>query len=140
MPSGCWEWQGTIEKGGYGVLQIEKKQWRAHRYAYVRRYGAVPDDMLICHSCNNKLCVNTEHLYVGTHSDNMSDVIRHGNVKGVGNGRAKLTDADVQEIRRQYATGTISQVELGRRYNVAQGHISEIVLGKQWTHVPKAGT
>lgn len=96
--------------------------------------------MLICHSCNNKLCVNTEHLYVGTHSDNMSDVIRHGNVKGVGNGRAKLTDADVQEIRRQYATGTISQVELGRRYNVAQGHISEIVLGKQWTHVPKAGT
>lgn len=58
----------------------------------------------------------------------------------LGNGRAKLTDADVQEIRRQYATGTISQVELGRRYNVAQGHISEIVLGKQWTHVPKAGT
>jgi hypothetical protein len=134
-PSGCWEWTGTIEKRGYGVLQIEKKQWRAHRYSYIRTYGHVPDDVLICHKCNNKLCVNPEHLYKGTHRDNMDDVITAGVQKGVNNGRARLTEADVLEIRRLYATKKYTQNELAIQFNVYQSRISDIVTLTQWKHL-----
>lgn len=134
-PNDCWEWIGTIEKGGYGVLQIEKKQWRAHRYAYVRLHGAIPDNLLVCHRCNNPLCVNPAHLYVGTSQDNSNDTAAAGSLKGTRNGRAKITAEDVVKIRELYAYEDRSQHWLAQRYGLKQTHISEIVTGKQWVHV-----
>src|SRR5262245_2541704 len=99
-PSGCWEWTGTIEKRGYGVLTIDDRQWRAHRYSYVRVNGPVADTLLICHKCNNKLCVNPDHLYAGSERDNGRDRADAGSSKGIRNGRAHLTEVDVREIRR----------------------------------------
>lgn len=132
---GCWIWHGTIEKQGYGVLQIEKKQWRAHRYAYVRAYGPIADDVLVCHKCNTKLCVNPEHLYAGTHKENMRDTVIAETQAGQHNGRAKLTEADVIEIRRLYAEDDRSQSWIAARYKIAQTRVSDIVRGLQWKHV-----
>ncbi len=134
MPSGCHEWRGTIEKRGYGVLTIEDRQWRAHRYAYVRANGPVSDTLLICHRCNNKLCVNPEHLYAGDDRANGRDKAAAGTSKGERNPGVKLKEADVIQIRELYADGR-SQPWIAKRYKIAQTHVSEIVRGIQWSHI-----
>lgn len=134
MPSGCWEYRGTIEKRGYGVLEVDRRQWRAHRYMYVQTHGPVSDDLYICHKCDNRLCVNPDHLYAGTVRNNADDAIARDRIKGEFNGRAKLTNEQVVEIRERYANGEY-QEKLAAAYNVGQTTISEIVIGKKWVHV-----
>lgn len=135
LPSGCWEYRGTIEKCGYGVLQIGKKQWRAHRYMYVQVHGPVTDDVCILHKCDNRPCVNPDHLYAGSHCDNMRDKGQRGGSDGMRNGRAKITDDQVREIRRLYDAKELTQVELAARFGIGQSAISEIVRRTHWTHI-----
>ncbi len=134
-PSGCWEWNGTIEKRGYGVLEINGRQWRAHRYSYVRTNGPVSDTLIICHRCNNRLCVNPDHLYAGTDRDNGRDAAKAGSHKGTRNGRAHLTEADVLEIRRLHDVDERTQVWIAKRFNTSQSHVSEIVRRVEWKHI-----
>ena len=76
--SGCWEWNGQVGHNGYGLLTVRGKPWRAHRYSYFLKYGSIPDGMMILHSCDNRRCVNPEHLRIGTAKDNAADAIARG--------------------------------------------------------------
>lgn len=78
----CWEWTGHRQTQGYGQVQVNAKLWTAHRLAWTLYNGPIPDGKLICHSCDNPGCVNPEHLFLGTHADNMEDMVAKNRSKG----------------------------------------------------------
>jgi hypothetical protein len=102
------------------------------------KHGFIPEKGIeVCHTCNNKLCVNPNHLYAGTKSDNARDAYRDGLCtappsQGEQNGRAKLTKEKVSEIRHRYASGETNKSELGRQFGVSSCQIKNIVTRKQW--------
>ena len=74
----CWEWQKAIDKDGYGKILLHKQDVRAHRVAYKLHYGEIPLNHVICHSCDNPLCINPYHLWAGTVQDNNADKWQKG--------------------------------------------------------------
>ena len=127
----CWEWlAGT--RGGYGLMRWRGKTTSAHRVSWELAHGSIPDGLDVLHSCDNPRCVYPAHLFLGTHQDNMVDMLRKGRgnkPSGEKNGNSKLTDAQVAEIRRRYAAGGITQTQLGAEFDVAHTNIGYIVRG-----------
>jgi hypothetical protein len=80
--SGCWNWKGAM-RAGYGCVKVKGKIISAHRYFYSMFKGDIPDSMLILHNCDNKLCVNPDHLRLGTYKENFEDAVERGQAKGV---------------------------------------------------------
>jgi hypothetical protein len=130
---GCWLWQGTKTTFGYGVFSGRP----AHRVAYALTHGPIPDGLCVRHSCDNPPCVNPAHLSVGTLADNRADcVARNRQAKGSVNGRAKLTERDVQLVRAFYAEGVLTVTELSLMFGVSRRAIRLALDGKKWKHVP----
>ena len=138
----CWKWQGAKSVQGYGVLNINRKAFKAHRYSWILHFGEIPNDLFICHKCDNPSCVNPDHLFLGTNSDNMKDMREKGrsckgeaHAPGEINGQSKLTKKEVIKIRNLYVTGKYTQKHLGELFNVHNSQISNIVRRKHWKHV-----
>jgi hypothetical protein len=133
--NGCWEWTGCLHPLGYGLLGWTeggaKKSARAHRLSYEIFVGPIPAGMHVCHSCDNRRCVNHEHLFLGTHAQNMADMKNKGRRKDIGagarNSRARLNDSDVLAIRADYVPGVTKQANIARRYSVSQATISRVL-------------
>jgi hypothetical protein len=120
--TGCWPWMGCIGNRGYGVIShisTHRLSWELHR-------GPIPNGKHVLHSCDNKRCVNPSHLFIGSQADNMKDMTLKGR-----HGRRKLTDDQVREIY----SSPLTQMELSRRFGVAQTKISDIKLKKNYKHV-----
>ena len=136
--TGCWEWLGSCNRRGYGRW-YEGGEVLAHRYFYEQHVGPIPEGMCVCHRCDNPKCVNPDHLFLGTHRDNMEDCVRKGRqATGERNGQAKLTTAMVREIRERAAHGE-SGSSLGRSYGVRQTSIWKIVNGQHWRGIEDLG-
>jgi len=118
----CWNWLGMPQKGtGYAQFEVKKphvKNYRAHRFAWILTRGAIPDGIFVCHTCDNKICVNPEHLFLGTHQDNMDDAKRKGRLHGDYNRPCKLSIWSIRVIRR--LRGVMPQWELAKIFGVAQ--------------------
>ncbi len=139
--NGCWNWVGAHDLKGYGQVKIRrlhKTVLLAHRISYQHYIGDISKNMYICHKCDNPQCVNPEHLFVGTHQDNMDDMIskgryKHPNVKGTKNPKSKLTEQDVYQIIKLLPIYT--NKDIGNKFNVSHSTISCIRRGKVWTHI-----
>lgn len=110
---GCWEWQAST-RAGYGVIKIEGKNLSAHRVSYEMHNGKIPDGMVICHACDNRLCVNPNHLFIGTQRDNVVDSFLKGRrvapegrrfIKGHSPANRKLNESKVHLIISLYRQG-----------------------------------
>lgn len=141
--SGCWNWIGsTIGKSGHGQFRIGDRSVVASRAAWMIFRGEIPGDdsaygtMFVCHSCDNPKCVNPDHLFLGSHQDNVLDKMnkgrhRYGISLGEKHGNAKLDEAKVIYIRESGKT----QQELASEFGVAQASIWAILARKTWKHV-----
>lgn len=134
----CWEWQGTLYQNGYGMVCLRRghrKTFLAHRVSWMVHNGkAVPNRMMICHTCDNRWCVNPHHLYAGTGKDNNTDTIRRkrGNRKmGSRCSWSKLTERDVLEMRRSKERNKV----LAERFKLDPSTISQIRAGLRWKHL-----
>lgn len=140
----CWVWVGCRDKLGYGYIGgIHVPERRVYRYSWQLHFGPIPDGLCVLHACDNPPCVNPSHLFLGTRTDNNLDRQRkgrHGDRKGQKNGRAKLTDGQVAEIRRRYVPGCLknSGAALAREFGVGTSTVWRVVHGKHWRHVPCA--
>lgn len=133
--SGCWEFETTCSKSGYGRFRCCKRGGGgyAHRYSYLSFTGEIPEGHHICHTCDNRSCVNPSHLFAGTPKDNITDAVKKGRMAwGERAGRALLTSEQVQEIRRLVDTGMWTDAALGRRFGVSGTCIWSIRHGKSW--------
>ena len=133
----CWKWQGCTCGRGYGQLSIDGKMVSAHRLTWELTDGPIPDDLCVLHRCDNPPCCNPRHLFLGTPADNSRDMVekgraRGGSLRGVNNGRAKLTRQVVRAIRSLYATGKHTQKTLAERFGISKAQISHIVNRKRW--------
>lgn len=128
--NGCWEWTGMLQfKEGYGLIWRDGCHRLAHRASYELFVGAMKPKDCVLHRCDNRRCVNPDHLFLGTRTDNHNDMMakgRHVNPNSKG-----LTPSDVVEIR----TSALNQPQLARKFGVSQVLISRIQHRKCWKRV-----
>lgn len=135
---GCWNWNGPTDQDGYGIFRgdvLAATYFRAHRFSWAFHHEkTIPRQMGVCHSCDNPRCVKPDHLELGTSAENQADKWRKGRGKvlfGINHWAAKITEADVKEIRNS----TKPQDQLAKQYGVTQGTISDIRRRKSWRHI-----
>ena len=125
VENGCAEWQSTIKKDGYGSFHFDGSQAQAHRVAYELFVGKIPVGVKVLHKCDNRKCVNVNHLFLGSLADNIADMDSK-NRRGT---HSKLTYDQVEQIKGMIAD-RYSQAEIGKIFGVVQTVISRIKLGK----------
>lgn len=132
--TGCLLWLGAVKPtGGHGVIYAEHSEKFAHRAAWELANGPIPSELCICHKCDTPSCVNVDHMFMGTQTDNVRDMEKKGRrARGERVGAAKLTWDDVRKMRARYAAGGVTQSELAREFRVSGARAHEIVNYKSW--------
>lgn len=133
----CWNWTASRiqDKNGnptYGAFWLQGRPCAAHRLSYIITHGSILEGMHVLHECDNMACVKPEHLWLGTMADNMADKVAKGRqthcaARGDQHYRMKVTDLQVQEMRRRYDSGEASYQELAAEYQIIPGHAYQIV-------------
>lgn len=133
---GCWGWSGFCNFFGYGQISLPSgNATNAHRVSWELHYGTIPEGMWVLHRCDNPPCVNPEHLFLGTHEDNMRDMAqKNRSPKGESSPVSKLTDDIVREMRSLRAQGW-SQQRIADKFGVSQPLVGMVCRRKIWSHV-----
>jgi len=136
----CWIWNKPDKTtGGYGKISIRGKMVYAHRVSFMAFNGEIPDGLDVCHRCDIKPCVNPDHLFAGTHTENIHDAMSKGLIpamRGERNGLAKLTEHQVREIRARFDSKKWGQARvLAREFGVDVALICRIAHRQCWKHV-----
>lgn len=136
-PSGCWEWQKSRHRQGYGNFPYKRKVYLAHRISWILHKGPISDDILVLHKCDNPPCCNPEHLFLGTDKSNAEDRVKKGRCNhpfGSDQWCAKLTPEIVREIRRMHMAGK-SIATLCDKFSVHRATIYCLLKRITWRHV-----
>lgn len=134
-PDECWEWMAYRDSDGYGVFDQGGRPYGAYWISLILHTGRCYEELMACHTCRSRSCVNPAHLYWGTAADNVRDAMEQGTQRflcGEDSPQARLTGEDVFSIRDAYASGKVSQSVLAERYGVSQTEISNIVRNVHW--------
>lgn len=141
---GCWDWKGAVAKGGYPVMSCKKILGpdRGHRASWIIHKGPIPEGKCVCHHCDNPICTNPEHLWIGTSKENNDDKVKKCRQSmlppphkvGSENGASKLKEEQIKEIRLLLEKCETSR-EIGRQYGVSKTTILRIKNGTHWKHV-----
>ena len=124
----CWNWTAGCFKDGYGGFCLDGSNKRAHRISFEHFKGPIPEGMVICHNCDNRKCVNPDHLFIGTVADNAADMAKKGrSTIGVKNPMAKMTPELVIELRNRYFKGGFTYLDLANEYGFAKSTIHSVV-------------
>jgi hypothetical protein len=137
MDNGCHEWNGCVNSYGYGVFGFERKSIQCPRIAYYLAFGEFDSNLCVCHKCDNRLCLNPDHLFLGTKAENNADRAlkkRNRDQRGTKNEVVKLTEEEVIKIRKLYETG-LSQSKIGEMFGVSQTNVGFIVRRERWSHI-----
>lgn len=134
----CWLWEGYADPvDGYGRVRLGSpgKLLLAHRVAWTIAHGPIPAGESACHRCDVKLCCNLDHLFLGTHQDNMRDMREKGRAAhpaGERHPQARLTWPEVREIRSLLGRGEFSKTEIGRRFGIGRSQVIRIERYEMW--------
>lgn len=141
---GCWSWKGPIDHGGYPVMSCKRDIGpdRGHKASWIIHKGLIEKGKHICHTCDNRICTNPDHLWSGTHKENNDDKIAKGRANwvkpplkiGSKNGSSVLKEEQVKEIYKLLEKG-LTHRDIGRQYGVSKTTIWRIVHKKNWKHV-----
>lgn len=139
--SGCWNWTRAKFACGYGAKTINGKLFYAHRLSYVLYHGPIPHGLVIMHSCDNRACINPDHLKADTQRENLLDARRKGRLssytnqpKGEKHLRSILTEVKVMELRRAHNQGA-RVYELALQIGVNKSTVGDAIRGKSWKHL-----
>lgn len=136
----CWEWSLHRDRYGYGQATFNERTMTAHRMSYLFFNGEIQDGLCVCHSCDNRGCVNPTHLFLGTPADNNADMKAKGRYvhhRGERSPGARLTDAEAAEILSLAQKGEMTQKEIGKIYGVGHTTVSAIFVGDNWGHLER---
>lgn len=139
--TGCWDWVRAKDTKGYGHMKVRGFHFIASRLSFLIHNGYLPDDLMVCHSCDNPGCVNPGHLWLGTAKGNMQDMISKGRQRWVSrrgeeNPRAVLSESQAREVIELIAAG-LNNRAIAKRYGVTHASISNIRRGKTWRELPR---
>lgn len=136
-PDGCWYWTGARTPLGYGTFSLNRKSYRAHRLSYQMHKGDIPEGLCVCHSCDNRLCVNPDHLWLGTVQENSIDMVkkgrRHDNA-GEKHGNCKINTEQAITIKSLLGEG-VRMAEISKRIQIPYETIRNIKRGDTWKHI-----
>ena len=137
----CWIWRGAIESKGYGRVTVRYRNLGAHVLSWMLHHGPIPDGLQVLHNCpdgDNPSCVNPDHLWLGTQTENIRDMFVKGrghDRRGTMHPKARLTEQQVHAIRAQYAAGNTSLYKLAAKYQVSPSTIAGIAYRRTWKHI-----
>lgn len=134
--NGCIEWIGNKNNKGYGIMEVAGRTLACHRLAWeLANNKKVPNNMCVCHSCDNPPCINPAHLWIGTRADNHIDMVnknRHAHGK---NSNSRLTEQQVLQIRSEYKGIRGEYRRIAERLGVSRSVIEDVVQRKTWSHI-----
>lgn len=131
----CINWTGSCTRRGYGRAWHEGRMMSASKAAWIKAHGPVPAGLCICHTCDNPRCVNLDHLFLGTHGDNMRDKVLKGRqARGSRQGHARLTEETAVCAMARLLAGE-SQTSVARAFGVHKATICYLWQGKTWSHL-----
>lgn len=139
----CILWKGGTTKKGYGVRRFQGHNTTAHRAAWIERFGPIASRWIfVCHECDNPACINVDHLFLGTNTDNMRDASRKGRLKGLydwrhgeKHPRATITDEQAVAIRAVHAAG-VSYPVIAKQLGVSKFAVQQVGSGRTFRQLP----